>query len=57
MSEDQEKAAPEADLKQQDEDDVEAHGVKPDAELAATEEGPDVEGHAFKTGVKPSVKP
>lgn len=62
MSEDQDRATPEADyIKQQDEDDVAAHGVKPgvkpDAERAATEEGPDVEGHSFKPGVKPKATP
>lgn len=55
VSEDQERAKPEADyIKQQDEAaDVEAHKVKPDAELAATEEGPDVEGHRLIPKVKP----
>lgn len=40
---------------QRDEDDVEAHGVKPNVkpDAAATEEGPDVEAHNLKPNVKP----
>jgi hypothetical protein len=47
VSEDFEKKYPEPELARQD-DDVEAHKVHQDAtedKVAATEEGPDVEGH------------
>ena len=58
MSEEFDKKKPEPEIQQQD-DDVEAHGVrpgvKPAAEAAATEEGPDVEAHGFKPGVKPEA--
>jgi hypothetical protein len=56
VSEEFDKKKPESEIQQQD-DDVEAHGmkpgVKPAAEAAATEEGPDVEAHGFKPTVKP----
>ena len=55
MSEEFDKKKPEPEIQQQD--DVEAHGmkpgVKPAAEAAATEEGPDVEAHGFKPKAKP----
>jgi hypothetical protein len=57
VSEDFDKRKPEADeTQQQEEADVEAHGVrpgvKPDA-AAATEEGPDVEAHTIRPNIRP----
>jgi hypothetical protein len=60
VSEDREKAMPEAEA-QRDEDDVEAHKAAPKAhpaaEAAAMEEGPDVEGHKFTPKAHPKAQP
>lgn len=58
MAEDREGFKPEPEAARQDDgDDVEGHGLKPEAAedkyAAATEEPPDVEGHSFKPKAKP----
>lgn len=56
MSEDFEKKHPEPEMARSDDEDVEAHGVRPDAaeaQAAATEEGPDVEAHRLIPKHKP----
>ena len=58
MSEDREKAMPDADAQRDEGDDVEAHKAHPKATpdaaaAAAMEEGPDVEGHKFHPKTTP----
>jgi hypothetical protein len=57
VSDDREKAAPEAEAQRDEGDDVEAHKAHPKAhpaaEAAAMEEGPDVEGHKFHPKAQP----
>lgn len=61
MSEDREKAMPEAEAQRDEGDEVEAHKANPKAnpaaEAAAMEEGPDVEGHAFHPKAPPKAQP
>jgi hypothetical protein len=52
VGEDREKVR-DAEAQREDDADVEAHKVREAAERAATEEGPDVEGHLHKPKAKP----
>jgi hypothetical protein len=53
VSEDREKAMPEAEAQRDEDAEVEAHKAAPKAEPAAMEEGPDVEGHKFTPKTTP----
>jgi hypothetical protein len=60
VSEDREKTAPEAEPQRDEGDEVEAHKYEkahPAAEAAATEEGPDVEGHIVHPKAHPKAQP
>jgi hypothetical protein len=53
--EDQERRKPDPEITQREEEDadVEAHKVKQEGDMGATEEGPDVEGHKLRPKAKP----
>jgi hypothetical protein len=61
VSEDREKAMPEAEAQRDEDSEVEAHKAHPKAhpaaEAAAMEEGPDVEGHKFTPKAHPKAQP